>query len=91
MNAHVTCFNDYILFVMFKAMMKVSKDFFMYESGVYKCSKLDLGSKTGYHTVRIVGWGEEHQNGKTVKYWVGSMMNLDDGQIQNYNNVSLSK
>jgi len=53
-------------------MMKVSKEFFMYESGVYKCSKLDLGSKTGYHTVRIVGWGEEQQNGKKVKYWVGT-------------------
>jgi len=55
---------------MFIAMMKVSKEFFMYESGVYKCSKLVSGSKTGYHAVRIVGWGEEQQNGKTVKYWV---------------------
>ncbi|XP_029342962.1 uncharacterized peptidase C1-like protein F26E4.3 isoform X2 [Acyrthosiphon pisum] len=55
-----------------QAMMKVSKEFFMYESGVYKCSKLDLGSKTGYHTVRIVGWGEEQQNGRTVKYWIVS-------------------
>lgn len=56
--------------VMFIAMMKVSKEFFMYESGVYKCSKLVSGSKTGYHAVRIVGWGEEQQNGKTVEYWV---------------------
>lgn len=55
-----------------QAMMKVSKEFFMYESGVYKCSKSALGSKTGYHTVRIVGWGEEQQNGKTVKYWIVS-------------------
>ncbi|XP_060868555.1 uncharacterized peptidase C1-like protein F26E4.3 [Metopolophium dirhodum] len=55
-----------------QAMMKVSKEFFMYESGVYRCSKLALGSKTGYHTVRIVGWGEEQQNGKTVKYWIVS-------------------
>ena len=53
-------------------MMKVSKEFFMYESGVYRCSNLALGSKTGYHTVRIVGWGEEQQNGRTVKYWVGA-------------------
>lgn len=56
---------------MFKAMMKVSKEFFMYESGVYKCSNVTEGSKTGYHSVRIVGWGEEQQNGKNVKYWVG--------------------
>lgn len=56
---------------MFKAMMKVSKEFFMYESGVYKCSNVTEGSKTGYHSVRIVGWGEEQQDGKNVKYWVG--------------------
>ncbi|XP_008183656.2 uncharacterized peptidase C1-like protein F26E4.3 [Acyrthosiphon pisum] len=55
-----------------QAMMKVSKEFFMYESGVYRCSNLALGSKTGYHTVRIVGWGEEQQNGRTVKYWIVS-------------------
>ncbi|KAL5243909.1 hypothetical protein ACI65C_011319 [Semiaphis heraclei] len=55
-----------------QAMMKVSKEFFMYESGVYKCSKLVSGSKTGYHAVRIVGWGEEQQNGKTVEYWIVS-------------------
>ncbi|XP_060840605.1 uncharacterized peptidase C1-like protein F26E4.3 isoform X1 [Rhopalosiphum padi] len=55
-----------------QAMMKVSKEFFMYESGVYKCSNVTKGSKTRYHTVRIVGWGEEQQNGKTVKYWIVS-------------------
>lgn len=55
-----------------QAMMKVSKEFFMYESGVYKCSNVTEGSKTGYHSVRIVGWDEEQQNGKNVKYWIVS-------------------
>jgi len=55
-----------------QAMMKVSKEFFMYESGVYRCSNVTEGSKTAYHTVRIVGWGEEQKNGKTVKYWIVS-------------------
>lgn len=52
--------------------MKVSRDFFMYRSGVYKCSNLASGSRTGYHSVRIVGWGEEYQNGRIVRYWVRS-------------------
>lgn len=50
--------------------MKVSKDFFMYKSGVYRCTNLASESRTGYHSVRILGWGEEYQNGKIVKYWV---------------------
>jgi len=66
-----------VILLLFIAMMKVSKDFFMYESGVYKCSKLASGSKTGYHAVRIVGWGEEQLNGKTVKYWVGTWYIID--------------
>lgn len=56
--------------LVFAAVMKVSRDFFVYKSGVYKCSNVAAGSRTGYHSVRIVGWGEEYQNGRIVKYWV---------------------
>ncbi|VVC42589.1 Hypothetical protein CINCED_3A024038 [Cinara cedri] len=55
-----------------QAIMTVSKDFFMYESGVYRCSDLSYGSRTGHHSVRIIGWGEEYQNYKLVKYWIAS-------------------
>ncbi|XP_050420957.1 tubulointerstitial nephritis antigen-like [Adelges cooleyi] len=55
-----------------QAVMKVSRDFFIYKTGVYKCSSLASGSRTGYHAVRIVGWGEEYQGGKLVKYWIVS-------------------
>lgn len=55
-----------------QAVMKVSRDFFMYKSGVYRCSNLASGSRTGYHSVRIVGWGEEYQSGRIVKYWIVS-------------------
>lgn len=58
---------------MFTAVMKVTKDFFMYKSGVYNCPSLDSGSRTGYHSVRIVGWGEEYHNQALVKYWVRSV------------------
>lgn len=46
----------------------------MYKSGVYKCSNMASGSRTGYHSVRIVGWGEEYQNGRIVKYWVYALV-----------------
>ena len=52
------------------ATMEVYKDFFLYGDGVY--SKTDFaGSKPlGFHSVKIVGWGEENKN----PYWV--KMNL---------------
>lgn len=46
--------------------MKVYKDFFSYESGVYKKSRYIPLEPSGYHSVKIVGWGQE--NG--IKYWV---------------------
>lgn len=55
---------------MLSAVMKVSREFFVYKSGVYRCSNMDPRSRTGYLSVRILGWGEEYQNGRIVKYWV---------------------
>ncbi|KAL1115134.1 hypothetical protein AAG570_007165 [Ranatra chinensis] len=51
-----------------QATMKVNPDFFMYSGGIYKCSALP-GSESGFHSVRIVGWGQEQQGGRPVKYW----------------------
>lgn len=60
-------------------MMRVSKEFFMYKSGVYKCSDLYDASKPAYHTVRIVGWGENNDYGRQIKYWVKNKYSNDGG------------
>uniref|UniRef100_A0A1B6DDL1 SMB domain-containing protein n=1 Tax=Clastoptera arizonana TaxID=38151 RepID=A0A1B6DDL1_9HEMI len=53
-----------------QATMKVYHDFFMYKRGIYKCSKISGTHRTNYHSVRIVGWGEERQQRRIVKYWI---------------------
>lgn len=53
-----------------QAMMKVHRDLFMYRSGVYSNSGL-AGDQTGSHSVRILGWGEDTNQGvRPVKYWL---------------------
>ncbi|XP_037783743.1 uncharacterized peptidase C1-like protein F26E4.3 [Penaeus monodon] len=52
-----------------QALMTVHPDFFLYKTGVYSYS--ELGSPhSAAHSVKLLGWGEERVNGKTVKYWV---------------------
>uniref|UniRef100_A0AC34QMM2 Peptidase C1A papain C-terminal domain-containing protein n=1 Tax=Panagrolaimus sp. JU765 TaxID=591449 RepID=A0AC34QMM2_9BILA len=58
-----------------QATFLVHEDFFMYKSGVYQHTSLAeekgrqyLGS--GYHSVRIIGWGTDESTGKPVKYWL---------------------
>lgn len=46
--------------------MTVYQDFFHYNGGIYRHSNFGDQQMKGYHSVRIVGWGE--QNGE--KYWV---------------------
>ncbi|ODM92974.1 putative peptidase C1-like protein F26E4.3 [Orchesella cincta] len=53
-----------------QAVMSVSPDFFMYRGGVYKKSGLRPADRTGYHSVRIIGWGEEFHQGSMLKYWL---------------------
>ncbi|XP_013080428.2 uncharacterized peptidase C1-like protein F26E4.3 [Biomphalaria glabrata] len=61
-----------------QAILQVREDFFMYRSGVYKYSNLirkrrepESHLKSGYHSVRIIGWGlERTPSGKDVKYWI---------------------
>lgn len=51
--------------------MRVYQDFYVYEAGVYRHSKLTEQYLSGYHSVRIIGWGEEQiSNGIPEKYWV---------------------
>lgn len=50
--------------------MKVYQDFFAYQRGVYKHSMLSIQHRTAYHSVRIVGWGEDRDSYPTKKYWV---------------------
>lgn len=60
-----------MIFFLSVATMKVYQDFFAYKSGVYKKSGLEKTEAFGYHSVRIIGWGEEPDiYGQPVKYWV---------------------
>ncbi|CAB3254975.1 unnamed protein product [Arctia plantaginis] len=49
-----------------QAVMTVYQDFFHYSGGIYRHSMFGDQQMKGYHSVRIVGWGE--QNGD--KYWL---------------------
>jgi len=50
-----------------QATMKVYQDFFMYRSGVYHHAG---NGPSGYHSVRIVGWGEDVTQREPVKFWL---------------------
>lgn len=48
----------------------------MYRGGIYQHSRLGVAHRTGYHSVRIVGWGEETGiDGQPIKYWVRTILN----------------
>lgn len=57
-----------------QTLMKINKDFFLYKSGIYRYSTYgdsDQSAFIGYHSVRIIGWGEEIlENDESLKYWV---------------------
>lgn len=50
--------------------MAVSSDFFMYQNGIYSKTGFRPDERIGYHSVRIIGWGEEFVGGRMTKYWV---------------------
>ncbi|KAK8406717.1 hypothetical protein O3P69_007354 [Scylla paramamosain] len=55
-----------------QAMMKVYKDLFMYERGVYAASGLTREEPVS-HSVRLIGWGEEDTGyGQPTKYWLAA-------------------
>lgn len=55
-----------------QATIKVYHDFFSYNRGIYKHTDLSEAHRTGYHSVRIVGWGEEYTHSGVQKFWVGN-------------------
>lgn len=57
--------------VLILATLKVYHDFFSYRGGVYRHTDLSAQDRTGYHSVRIIGWGQEQDyRGRVQKYWV---------------------
>ncbi|KYN30198.1 putative peptidase C1-like protein F26E4.3 [Trachymyrmex cornetzi] len=54
-----------------QATMRVYQDFFVYNNGVYRHSQSAELHDSGYHSVRIIGWGEERSyRGLPLKYWL---------------------
>ncbi|KAH8291026.1 hypothetical protein KR054_007909 [Drosophila jambulina] len=52
-----------------QATMHVYRDFFAYSGGIYRKTAANRESPKGFHSVKLVGWGEEH-NGD--KYWIAA-------------------
>ena len=50
--------------------MRVHPDFFLYRGGVYRYSGTNSQQRSGYHSVRIVGWGVDSSKRNPTKYWV---------------------
>ena len=50
--------------------MRVHPDFYLYKSGVYRYSGLGAQQRSGYHSVRILGWGVDSTQQPPLKYWV---------------------
>ncbi|XP_025074129.1 uncharacterized peptidase C1-like protein F26E4.3 isoform X2 [Pogonomyrmex barbatus] len=54
-----------------QATMKVYQDFFVYKSGIYRHTRSAELHDSGYHSVRIIGWGEEPRSYRgPLKYWL---------------------
>lgn len=58
--------------------MRVHSDFFLYRSGVYRYSGSGSQQRTGYHSVRIVGWGVDSSQRTPIKYWVRLVFEMLD-------------
>lgn len=66
--------------------MRVYQDFFVYKGGVYKHSRNAELHDSGYHSVRIIGWGEEPSyHGPPLKYWVSLRDSYDNISIISQN------
>ncbi|GFS22662.1 tubulointerstitial nephritis antigen-like [Elysia marginata] len=61
-----------------QATMEVREDFYMYKSGIYSYARVSQRRgenpkyrKSGFHSVRIMGWGVEYtETGERLKYWI---------------------
>lgn len=54
-----------------QATMRVYRDFFSYSRGVYRHSAASRSEEFGFHSVRLVGWGEE-AGYNPIKYWIAA-------------------
>ncbi|KAH8415817.1 hypothetical protein KR222_001461 [Zaprionus bogoriensis] len=52
-----------------QATMRIYRDFFSYSGGVYRHTAANRDAPTGFHSVKLVGWGEEHDG---VKFWIAA-------------------
>lgn len=55
-----------------QATMWVYPDLFTYRSGIYRKSSFGEQRAKGFHSVRLVGWGEESNGFQTAKYWIAA-------------------
>lgn len=51
--------------------MRVYRDFFSYRRGIYQRTSASHSDPTGFHSVRLMGWGQKIVGGSVTKYWVG--------------------
>ena len=62
-------FNYVCVLCLLSALLRVEPAFFLYRSGVYRTFQRG-GARAAYHSVRIIGWGEEVTANGAVPYWV---------------------
>jgi C1A family cysteine protease len=60
------------VYLLSTATMWVYPDFFVYNKGIYRKSQFIDESAKGFHSVRLIGWGEESFNGRAEKYWIAT-------------------
>ncbi|XP_064487254.1 uncharacterized peptidase C1-like protein F26E4.3 [Ornithodoros turicata] len=58
-----------------QAVIHVREDLFLYQRGVYRHTRLSSHlpqqfQQSGWHSVRIIGWGVDRERGRPVKYWL---------------------
>ncbi|XP_037582784.1 LOW QUALITY PROTEIN: uncharacterized peptidase C1-like protein F26E4.3 [Dermacentor silvarum] len=58
-----------------QALILVKEDLFLYRSGVYKHTRISESLPTefrrsGWHSVRILGWGVDRSQYRPIKYWL---------------------
>jgi hypothetical protein len=63
---------DIYLYGPVQATMKVYHDFFSYRGGVYRRSRHIKNTLANFHSVRLLGWGEERNGYETTKYWIAA-------------------
>ncbi|KAH7714385.1 cathepsin B precursor [Aphelenchoides avenae] len=53
-----------------EAMFFLHKDLYKYKEGIY-IPVLNATNKSGYHSVRLIGWGELNVSNHSLPYWIG--------------------